>query len=180
VVPRAALYGEGGTEEMLLPENRFPVGAEPERVTLAGASYRISLWQVPASASLPRLLAPSTPAPVTSLAPYLFAAAALIAVARRRPPPTDDRAALLYFAAAVACVVTSPAGWAMGLVWALPLAPLAMGVHAGSGLDARVRLVLVAAGIACAVPAPFPGFPAVAGAALVLAATAAARPEAAE
>ena len=49
-------------------------------------------------------------------------------VARRAAGHDDDDDAqlMLFVAALVACVVTSPTGWVMGLVWALPIAPLVL------------------------------------------------------
>jgi hypothetical protein len=39
-------------------------------------------------------------------------------------PIIDDAELALFIAAILACVVTSPTGWVMSFVWALPLAPL--------------------------------------------------------
>jgi len=62
----------------------------------------------------------------------------------------------------------------MGLVVALPLAPRAAGLLTEGRLSGPAALTLAAAFVAVALPAPFAGFPALAGAALVAAATAAA------
>jgi hypothetical protein len=189
VLPRAALYGEGGTRQMLLPAERFPDAAAhaPDRETtgddttwLDGREYRTSRWEVPASASLPRLLAPDSPSRASNLLPAALALLALVWAARlrgqaaqaaERPAPTGD---LLLFATAVAGVVTSPSGWVMGLVVALPLAPRAAGLLIEGRLSRPAALTLAAAFVAVALPAPFAGFPALAGAALAAAATAAA------
>jgi hypothetical protein len=200
VLPRAALYGEGGTEAMLLEDlprnpqkgsepgasptspdaNRFPAdggGGREGEVTLDGVSYREAIWSFPAAASLPRLLAPSAPTPVSAIAPYLATAAALAWAARRRAGAASE--GLFLFAGATACVVTSPAGWAMGLVWALPLAPLVLERRAAGGVSTPAPAALApvaAAWLACAIPAPFSGFPALAGAALVVAVVATVQP----
>jgi hypothetical protein len=181
VLPRAALYGEGGTPEMLLPVERFPDATAHDTTWLDGRTYRTSRWEVPASASLPRWLAPDSPSLASNLFPAALAVLGLGWAARRlrgqsaraaeRPATTED---LLLFATAVAGVVASPSGWVMGLVVALPLAPRAAGLWADGRLSRPAALTLAAAFIAVALPAPFAGFPALAGAALVAAATAAA------
>jgi hypothetical protein len=178
VLPRALLYGEGGTEAMLLPASRFPPDASAEGIVLDGRRYPESLWEVPASASWPRLLAPRAPSRATAFGPYAVAAAALLWAARRtrrgprRPPSADAREALLGGATLIACVVTSPAGWIMGLCWALPLAPLGAQLLAGGRVPPALALALVAAWLACALPPFVAGWGALAGAALALAAAA--------
>src|SRR5262249_13389060 len=52
VLPRALLYGEGGTEAMLLPASRFPAETGGDAVVLDGRAYPETLWTLPASASL--------------------------------------------------------------------------------------------------------------------------------
>jgi alpha-1,2-mannosyltransferase len=176
VLPRAVLYGEGGTDEMVYHERdleRFDLDEFGERQTADGRSYlyTLPLFDRPVSASLPRLLAPGSPSWPTSVLPYLLGAAGLAwAGARlaRRRPDGGDAALVLFGAALVACVVTSPTGWAMGLVWALPIAPLAWATPAAG--TARARWLLRGAWIACAVPPLFSGWAALAGAALALAA----------
>jgi len=162
VLPRAVVYGEGGTEEMLLPDERFPTSAE--------LAYRTTLWDRPTSASLPRLLAPSGPSWPATIAPFVIALAGLVWAARRFGARRAESAALLYLAGLVACVVTSPSGWAMDLVWAMPIVPIALRLRAAGALTSRAFAALGGAWIACALPAPFAGFPALAGAALVVAA----------
>lgn len=189
VLPRTALYGEGGTDEMLLPETSFPAGARDDGITtLDGRDYRTSVWDAPSAASIPRLLAPESPSIATSVLPFVLAILGLGWAARRlRGRGTDavtgrdsdgdskDRAeALLLFATALACVVTSPAGWVMGLVVAIPLAPQAAALVADARLSRRLAIALGVAWVAVALPAPFAGFPALAGAALCALATAAA------
>lgn len=181
VLPRAALYGEGGTAEMLLPETSFHAGARDDGITgLDGRDYRTSVWHAPAAASLPRLLAPESPSIATSVFPFVLSILGLGWAARRlRGRGTDadsrDRAeALLLFAAALACVVASPAGWVMGLVVAIPLAPQAAALVANARFSRRLAIALGVAWVAVALPAPFAGFPALAGAALCALATAAA------
>ncbi|HEY7375844.1 MAG TPA: glycosyltransferase 87 family protein [Polyangia bacterium] len=182
VLPRAVLYGEGGTDEMLYHEReleRFDLDELGERQTADGRSYlyTLPLFDRPVSASLPRLLAPESPSWATSWLPYLIGAAGLAwAGARlaRRRPDGGDAELVLFGAALVACVVASPTGWAMGLVWALPLAPRAWAAPAEGPAPARARWPLRAAWIACALPPLFGGWAALAGTALVLAAVAAA------
>ena len=135
VLPRAALYGEGGTEEMLLPASRFSAvdddpgaaGDDDGTTRQGGRRYRTTIGEAPAAASLPRLLAPEAPSPASARLPFLLAIGGLSLLARRQlraRGAAADAGALLFWATAVACVVTSPAGWVMGLVLALPLAPL--------------------------------------------------------
>ena len=140
VLPRAALYGEGGTEDMMLPPDTLPITDDHgETADVDGVTYKITIppFDGPASASLPRLLAPRTPRWVTSVLPYALVMLGLTWVARRLPrryedddpeeidsPVIDDAELLLFIAAILACVVTSPTGWVMSFVWALPMAPL--------------------------------------------------------
>ncbi len=183
VLPRAALYGEGGTEEMLLPAARFeavnqePGVSEADGTTcLDGRRYRTAIGDAPAAASLPRLLAPDAPTPASARLPFLLAIGGLTLMARRlRARDEATRAALLFWATAVACVVTSPAGWVMGLVLALPLAPgIARLVREGR-LSRGPAAAVAVAWIAVALPAPVEGWPALAGAALIVATVVAAR-----
>jgi hypothetical protein len=189
VLPRAALYGEGGTEEMLRPARGGALEAESDdefgdRVGLEGVSYRVAVqpFDGPASASLPRLIAPESPRWATSVLPFAIIVAGLCGVARRLPrreedddpevlvdPVIEDAHLLLFTSSIVACVVTSPAGWVMGLVWALPIAPL---IWTGAGrarLSRRQLAVLGAVWIAAAVFPLINGWAAVAGTALVVA-----------
>jgi glycosyl transferase family 87 len=179
VLPRAALYGEGGTEEMLLPAPRSGAigdsGGDVDDGTtcLDGRRYRTAIGDAPAAASLPRLLAPDAPSPASARVPFLLAIGGLTLIARRLRARGDD--ALLFWAAAVASVVTSPAGWVMGLVLALPLAPR-IALLVSEGRLARGSVIVVAISwIAVALPAPFAGWAALAGAALIVAAVVAAR-----
>jgi Glycosyltransferase family 87 len=186
VLPRAARYGEGGTAEMLLPPARLEALAgalDADAIVFDGRSYRAAVWEGPASASLPRLLAPDGPAAPALVVPSGAALVGLIAAARvvsrrrraiSRRQPACDAEALVFFAAAVACVVASPSGWTMGLVVALPMAPIARAARA-SGALGRAGATAIGLGLlACACPPPFPGFAALAGAALVVAAAIAA------
>ncbi len=186
VLPRAARYGEGGTERDLLHENQRPVGDE-ERVEIDGHPYLKSPWdqapwEITASASLPRLLAPRGPTDFGTVAPLVAAGLGLCWAGRRRrrraavaPSATDEsRALIIYLAAAVACVVISSAGWAMGLCWGLPILPVALRLRAEDKVSAGRGRALAAAWVGCAIPAPFAGWPALAGGALVVAACAAA------
>ena len=205
VLPRAALYGEGGTDAMALHERdidglsgggdgdsqaiassegrlsrpeHIAGGAEPFEgsALIDGRLYRyvVPLFDRPASASLPRLLAPESPSWPTSLLPYLLAAGAMIwagrRVARRADGSDDDAQLALFVAALVACVVASPTGWVMGFVWALPLAPLVLRIRAAVTTPPWWLRAVVGAWIVCALPAPFAGWPAMAGVALAVAA----------
>jgi hypothetical protein len=62
----------------------------------------------------------------------------------------------------------------MGFVWALPMAPVAWALLRDARPPAALRWGLGAAWLGCALPPPFAGWPAVAGAALVVAGGAAA------
>jgi hypothetical protein len=177
VLPRVARYGEGGPESALLHEDRLPV--DEEMATVQARSYRLSFWdfapwEINASASLPRLLAPETPSPWTGPLSAMIALVGLVSVGRRwrrSVQKHDDAGALMIvLAAAVASVVISPAGWAMGLVFGLPLAAIAFASQGPSRPGGR--RALVAALVACAIPAPVAGWPALAGTALVVAACA--------
>jgi hypothetical protein len=173
VLPRAALYGEGGDESMLLPAERLAARADELEAGVArvgGRTYRVASWDGPASASLPRLLAPSHPTRLAARAPaaILLAALAFVGLAlRHRGPPAASEAVLLW-AAAVAGVVASPAGWVMGLVVALPLAPWLARLLGGA---ARPWPRALAVGLAaCAIPPPGVGWAALAGLAVVVSA----------
>jgi Glycosyltransferase family 87 len=172
VLPRVAVFGEGGDENMLLPPARLAhVQGDLEAgvATIDGRTYRLSAWDRPASASLSRLLAPETPSrAVTRFSAFVILSALILAaiLARRRDLPADAEATL-FFAAVVACVVASPTGWVMGLVWVLPLVPFwrALAVS-GRAHPAALRWSARAL-LACAVPPVFAGWAALAGTAVV-------------
>jgi hypothetical protein len=187
VLPRAALYGEGGTEGMLLPESSVEEG-DGERVVLDGVSYRVTIppFDGPAAASLPRLIAPRSPRWATSVLPFAILMTGLAWVARRLPrrsegdgegdggdvlddPVIDQSQLLLFSAALMACVVTSPTGWVMSFVWALPIAPLVWTSVGRARLSRRQLGILGAVWIACAVFPVINGWAAVAGTTLVVA-----------
>ena len=86
--------------------------------------------------------------------------------------PSSRTPQLLLFAAAIlACVVTSPAGWVMSFVWALPIAPLVWTrARRGRALPRRLARLLGGAWIACALSPLIAAGPRVAGTALVVAA----------
>jgi len=170
VLPRAALYGEGGDEAMLLPAARLASRAdelEAGVATLDGRSYPVAAWEGPASASLPRLLAPAGPTRLATRAPAILLLALLLVAARTVRPGGDAREALLFWAAAVMCVIASPAGWIMGLVVALPLAPWLARLRGVGGRAAVLLRGLALALVACACPSPVAGWAAVSGAILV-------------
>ncbi|HVY45550.1 MAG TPA: glycosyltransferase family 87 protein [Minicystis sp.] len=164
VLPRAALFGEGGDETMLLPGERLAEHADDLAAGIArvdGRVYRQAAWDGPVSASLPRVLAPVSPTKLTTRLPALAFALLLIVAAlsaRRRSPER------LPWAAAVAAVVASPAGWVMGLVVALPLV-----LWLTREREPRTvpRVALGAALLACLCPPLLPGLAAVAAATLV-------------
>jgi hypothetical protein len=173
VLPRASLYGESGDESMLLPAARLAARADDLEAGVAcvgGREYPVAAWGGPASASVPRLLAPGGPTALAARAPFAVALALLVAAAlgvRRRAAPAGQ--AVVLWATAVACVVASPAGWVMGLVVALPLVSWLARLRAVRA--ARVPgVALAAALVACAVPPPGAGWAAVAGAGLAAAA----------
>jgi hypothetical protein len=173
VIPRASLYGEGGTEEMLLP--RVPPGADDDTIDLDGRLYQMTIGHAPTSASLPRLLAPETPSPASARLPFVLAIVGLTFLARVLRGGDDPAAeTLLYWTAAVACVVTSPAGWVMGLVLALPLAAVGVAVAAGGRLPRGPAVAGALAWVALALPQPFTGWAAAAALALIGAAVGAA------
>jgi len=156
VAPRAGLFGEGGTEAMLLPPDRFPAEADPNSVTVDGHPYPVALWDVPTAASLPRLLAPDAPTRLSALWPFAALFGFLIACARRTVAVGGD-GLWLFWGAAIASVLASPAGWIMGLVFALPLAPRLASSVVRRGWP---RPLSVAAGVGwlgIAAPWPVPG-----------------------
>ena len=192
VLPRAVQYGEGGTEEMLVPEHDLPVSDEKGLTTeLDGVTYKIALppFDGPATASLPRRLSPRAPRWPTTLLPYPLVIAALAWAARRLPRPREpgdaivvddpvdptlhdaqlpalhDAQLLSFTAAILACVVTSPTGWVMSFVWALPIAPFVWASLARRRLRAPA---LSAAWLACALAPLLSGWAAVSGLALVV------------
>jgi hypothetical protein len=184
VLPRAALYGEGGTDDMLLPDETLPDGDEAgDRAGLEGRSYRIAIapFDGPASASLPRLLAPDAPHWATSILPFVIVMIGLVAVARRLPrrheesdpedvddPVIEEAQLLLFTAALLACVVTSPTGWVMSFVWALPMAPMLWTAAGRAHLSRRELGALGAVWIVCAVFPTFRGWAAPSGTALLV------------
>src|SRR5262249_41356376 len=93
--------------------------------------------------------------------------AAALAVQRRGAPPAGE--ALVAWAAVVACIVASPAGWIMALVWALPLVPWLIHARAAPGGSPAAWWLAALAGVACAIPPPLAGWAAVAATALVAA-----------
>jgi hypothetical protein len=172
VLPRVAVFGEGGDEGMLLPPPRLAAvegDLETGVATIDGRTYRLSAWDRPASASLPRLLAPETPSRVVNILSAVLFLTVLVRGAilvRRRGLPAPAEATL-FFAAVVACVVASPTGWVMGLVWALPLIHL-LRTFASRGRAHPLALRLAAGALfACAIPPLFTGWAALAGTAVV-------------
>jgi hypothetical protein len=179
VAPRAAVYGEGGTEAMVLPPGRLPPEGDDDTVSVEGRRYRIALWDgPPVAASLPRLLAPAGPSRAAGLLPLLGLLALLIASARRAARAGGD-GGWLFWGAAVASVVASPAGWVMGLVFALPLAPRLAAGLAGGGWPRALAIAATASWAGMAAPWPWAGLATVAATVFVgVTALAAARPAA--
>jgi hypothetical protein len=181
VLPRAALYGEGGTEEMLMEPPPDAGDDDPSSVSIQGRAYERSAWDklIPwdlrLSASIPRVIAPVSPSEASAYGPYLVAIAALVVAARfrvrrRRTAAADDVPASLFgLAATVACVVTSPAGWSMSYVWALPMTILIAQLRHARRLGPRRMIAFAQAWIACAIAPPLAGWAALAGVALVIA-----------
>jgi hypothetical protein len=172
VLPRAALYGEGGDASMLLPSSRLE-GRDSEledgAAHVDGRVYRQEVLTGPASASLPRLLAPDGPTAVAARAPALLLLGALLAAARAVRRRGAASQALVLWAAAVACVIASPAGWIMGFVWGLPLVAWLGALRDGAETPAS-WWALALAGVVCACPPPASAWAPLAGLALVAAA----------
>jgi Glycosyltransferase family 87 len=172
VLPRAALFGEGGDASMLLPPERLAEHAddlEAGVARLGGRAYPVAAWDGPASASLPRLLAPEAPSRLAARAPAVVLLGALVAaaLAARRRARSAARDALLSWATAVACVIASPAGWVMGLVLALPLVPWLVCLRDLEGTAVIWRGALALGLLAVACPPPVAGWAALAGALVV-------------
>ncbi|HXJ19828.1 MAG TPA: glycosyltransferase family 87 protein [Polyangia bacterium] len=171
VLPRAGLFGEGGTEEMLLPSARLPGGEDDGTTVMDGRVYRTGLWNLPAAASLPRLLAPETPSRLSSLLPFIVLCGLLVGAARRCAASGSD-GEWLFWAAAVASVIASPAGWVMGLVFALPLAPRLLTAIGGRRWTAARAIAAGVCWVGVALPSPVSGLAAIAATGLVLVAAA--------
>jgi len=167
VLPRVSLYGEGGTDGPL-GENELPAEDDPGEIGVGKTRYHIDSDEPPAVASWPRLLAPEAPSLPAARLPFILGLGALTTLAWRRRRAGDPRQqALLYWAAAIACVITSPAGWVMGLVVALPLAPLVAELWTERRLARGPAALGAAAWVALAVPQPFAGWAAMAATALI-------------
>ena len=127
VLPRAASYGEGGPENMLLSEGEIARAGDDlaegvARVDGRGRAYPQQIGDFRRNASLPRLLAGDGKPPMEAAVLVLVLCLAPLAVGARRSPDS----ALWYCGGLVATVVAAPVSWAMGLVWALPLGWLAL------------------------------------------------------
>jgi hypothetical protein len=166
VAPRASLYGEGGTASMLLPNDLGSNDVDDAVAVRDGRAYRMALWDLPATASLPRLLAPESPSRVTAWLPFAIGFALLVGCARRCAA-VGGRAEWLFWGAAVASVVTSPAGWVMGLVFALPLAPALADARADGLWPGGLSAAAAVAWLGTAIPSPVAGVAALAATLLV-------------
>jgi hypothetical protein len=173
VMPRAGLFGEGGTEEMLLPAARLPGAPDDGTTLMDGRVYQTSAIELPAAASLPRLLAPDGPSRASALLPFAILFGLLCGFARRCVAAGGDPE-WLYWAAAVASVIASPAGWVMGLVFALPLAPRLFAALAGRRWSRSRAIPAVVCWAGLALPLPVLGVATVAATGLVLVAAVAA------
>lgn len=146
VLPRAAMFGEGGLEAVMLDEAdaRIPGSAEAlargtARIDGVGTSYRQEIGTFRRNASVPRALAGSgPPAPWLGVS-MLLIATALLARAGRRVP---DHPAW-YWGGALAALLAAPVSWAMSLVWVLPLFSSIEWRHRAP------RVLLAAAWVAC-------------------------------
>lgn len=172
VVPRAGLFGEGGTEEMLLPGAHLPESDDGATV-VDGRVYRTSLWELPVAASLPRLIAPEVPSRLSASLPFLLLLGLLVWAARRCVAAAGDPA-WLFWAGAAASVIGSPAGWVMGLVFALPLAPRLLAAVEARRWPAPRAVLAGACWAGMALPMPAAGVAAVAATGLVIVAARAA------
>jgi hypothetical protein len=146
VVPRVALYGEGGTEDMMLGEAVLDAAGGDVRgegnARIDGREYREQIGDVLRNASIPRLLAGDGPASRwVCLIVYLALVGVLAAGARRHP---EDPA--WYWGGLVAAVVAAPVGWAMSLPWALPLLADGRG-GTGAGVRRGLTAVWLGAGV---------------------------------
>ena len=185
VLPRAALYGEGGTERDAATR---AAAADRRTRTARRRSSKATLqdcappFDGPASASLPRCWRPNAPHWATSVLPYLLAIAGLAWAARRLSRGRDDptirtarrrrrRAPAARAPPLLACVVTSPTGWVMGFVWALPIVPLVVRPSAARArCRGRPSGCWAPPGSRARCPPLLSGWAAVAGTALVVAA----------
>jgi len=121
VLPRAALYGEGGPEDELLDSARFCDAANDLESGIArvdGRTYAQGLGELGRNASLARWLTPDGDAPPRWLSLIIFGALAggLATMARRQPEAPG-----WFWGALLVGVLAAPVSWAMSLTWALPL-----------------------------------------------------------
>ena len=140
VLPRAALYGEGGPEDWLLAASRFDDAAndlESGIARVGGRTYALGLGELRRNASLPRWLTPEEDAPPSWLSLVIFVAlgGGLAVMARQRPEAPE-----WFWGALLVGVLAAPVSWAMSLTWALPLLQ-AWFARAGSSGSARALRV---------------------------------------
>ena len=166
VLPRAALYGEGGTRSDAAARTDLEGPATADdgdtsfRFRVGRTSGRRGTVRFPGRRCRRACHAcsrPTLPHRRDRLRPYLVGSrragrrpAALVVAARRRARATTRSESLFVAAAVVACVVTSPTGWVMGFVWALPIAPLVAELRRTRRLGPRATMRVRAAWIACA------------------------------
>ncbi len=165
VLPRVSLYGEGGPAVMLLPDERLATAAASLSTGIAALDGRTYVQSAVESvfgddlrlgASLPRLLAPEAPDRPRFILPFV-ALGAVLAWAGRRAGRDDHAESLLLLAALPLCVVASPTGWAMGVVWTIPLGVL-VATRWRRGRSSRTATIALASGfLLCAVPPWFAG-----------------------
>jgi len=122
VLPRAALYGEGGPEDWLLDDDTVTkVSADlvngVARIDGNGRAFAQGIGGFGRNASLPRLLSGHRPpSPELTIAVGLIGIAALAWTARHRPSSPG-----WYWGSLLLGVIVAPVSWVMSLVWATPL-----------------------------------------------------------
>ncbi len=143
VLPRAALYGEGGPEDWLLDDDTLAkVSADlangVARIDGHGRAFAQGIGEFGRNASLPRLLSGHRPpSPAVAFAVGLVGTAALAWTARRR-----SASPVWYWGGLLLGVIVAPVSWVMSLVWATPLflwVRVASGAGSGGGLAAASR-----------------------------------------
>lgn len=149
VLPRAALYGEGGPETSLLPDATLAavageLGDGTARIDAGGRRYAQEIGSFRRNASLTRLLAGDGPPGLGASLLTYGALAALLALGAWRRPGSSS----WYWGGLIATVLAAPVSWAMSLVWTLPLLlplPLAWAERRWPLVAALAAVLLVAA-----------------------------------
>ncbi len=133
-LPRISRHGEGGTAEMLLPQETMQslrAGAPEGQTYRGGRLYRLESFGAVANASLARVVSKrlgegGTPARL-ALA-ILAAAVPLLGMQwrRREEPPTPLKELVYWQAVMVSVLLAGPLTWAMNTVWLLPAGVLVL------------------------------------------------------